>query len=109
MAHYIVQATPKVEKLAELRERLNREEFKEMTPFGRALTHSLANARFDPESGKAVWEEEDYCSPPLAMERDAVLDEYFEELSVEEVGSGEGWEQIDDLPSLWDSQMVAGW
>jgi hypothetical protein len=32
---------------------------------------------------RAVWEEEDYCRPPLAQEREAVLDHYFEELSVE--------------------------
>lgn len=108
MAHYIVRATPKVEKLDELRERLDREEFKDMNPFGRTLTHSLENARFNSETQEAVWEEEDYCSPPLAMERDAVLDEYFEELSVEKVDSSEGWEQIDELPSLWDSQMVVG-
>lgn len=108
MAHYIVRATPKVGKLDDLRDRLNREEFKDMDPFGRALTHSLENARFDQETEETVWEEEDYCRPPLAMEREAVLDEYFEELSVEQVNSGDGWERIDDLPSLWDSQMVAG-
>ncbi|WP_115863473.1 hypothetical protein [Halorussus litoreus] len=108
MAHYIVRATPKMEKLAELRERLDREEFRDMNPFGRALTQSLENARFDPETEEAVWEEEDYCSPPLAMERDAVLEEYFEKLLVEEVRSGKGWERIDDLPSLWESSLALG-
>lgn len=108
MAHYIVRATPKVENLAELRARLDREEFTEMDPFGRTLTHSLENARFDSEAHEAVWEEVDYCTPPLAMERDAVLDEYFEELSVEQVPAGDGWERIDELPSLWESQMAAG-
>lgn len=101
MAHYIVRAEPESSQLDDLRERLDREEFKDMRPFGRALTRSLENVRYDPETGEAVWEEEDYCSPPLAMERDAVLDDYFEDISVERVNQGEGWDRIDDLPSLW--------
>jgi hypothetical protein len=48
-----------------------------------------------------VWEEEDYCRPPLAQEREAVLDRYFEDLSVERVERGSGWEQISDLPPLF--------
>ena len=35
------------------------------------------------------------------MERAAVLDEYFTDLSVEKVAKGKGWERIDHLPSLW--------
>ena len=101
MTHYIVRAEPESEWLDELRDRLDREEFKDMRPFGRAITKSLENARHDPETGEAVWEEEDYCSPPLAMERDAVLDDYFGDISVERVNQGEGWDRIDDLPSLW--------
>jgi hypothetical protein len=49
----------------------------------------------------AVWEENDYCSPPLAMERASVLDEYFTYLSVEKVAKGKGWERSDHLHSLW--------
>jgi hypothetical protein len=30
-----------------------------------------------------IWSEEDYCSPPLAMEREAVLDRYFTDIKVE--------------------------
>ena len=67
------------------------------------LTKSLNNARIDPDSGEAVWVEEDYCTPPLAMERE-VLDEYFTDLEVveENVIESEGWERIDAYPSLWD-------
>lgn len=101
MTHYLVRANPNPERLDELRERLDHEEFKNVRPFGRALTTSLENARYDPETSEAVWEEEDYCSPPLAMERDAVLNDYFENIAVEQVNEDEGWERIDALPSLW--------
>ena len=39
-----------------------------MRPFGRSLTYSLEHARLR-DDGYAVWEEEDYCAPPLAQER----------------------------------------
>lgn len=44
---------------------------------GEALSTGLNNARWQAD-GIAIWEEEDYCSPPLAMERAAVLDKYFD-------------------------------
>lgn len=106
MAYYIVRADPKPGRLNELRERLGQEAFKDMRPFGQALTKSLENARYDPETDEAVWEEEDYCSPPLAMERDAVLDDYFDDISVEQVDRDEGWDRIDALPSLWRETAV---
>src|SRR5262245_16239571 len=79
MAHYLVSASPKTDRLDELRARLTRNEFHELQPFGRALTKSLRDARIR-EDGLAVWEEEDYCRPPLAEERAAVLDTYFDDL-----------------------------
>lgn len=68
------------------------------------MTKSLNSARFDPNTEEAVWVEEDYCTPPLAMER-KVLDEYFEELTVveENVDETEGWKRIESYPSLWDA------
>lgn len=71
-----------------------------MRPFGQALHYSLENARLQ-ENGFAVWEEEDYCAPPLAQERSAVLNRFFEQLSVERVEKGAGWKQIVNLPLLW--------
>ena len=71
MAYYLVTATPREGLLAELSDRLERDEFVTLRPFGRALTTSLRRARRLP-SGKAMWEEEDYCRPPLAQEREAV-------------------------------------
>ena len=100
MAHYLVKAKAMQNRLSELRARLDSEEIQVMRPFGRSLDYSLKNARVDAE-GWTVWEEEDYCRPPLAMERAAVIDTYFTDLSVEKVEKGEGWQQIEHLPTLW--------
>jgi hypothetical protein len=104
MAYYLVKAKYHKDLLAELRTRLDNGEIHKMRPFGTALQYSLDNARLDPEAqgdGWTVWEEEDYCSPPLAQERAAVLDTYFTALHVEKVSKGKGWERIESLPNLW--------
>lgn len=100
MAHYLVKAIPRDDLLGELESLLRKEAFLRLQPFGRALSHSLRNARIG-EDEVAVWEEEDYCSPPLAQERKAVLDHYFESLSVEPVSAGDGWSRIRQLPRLF--------
>lgn len=99
VAHYLVRAKPKPERLAELHTQLEENAFVNLRPFGKALTYSLTEARAQPD-GAAIWEEEDYCSPPLAQERAAVLDRYFDEIKVEQVNAGEGWKRINDLPKL---------
>lgn len=101
MAHYLVRAYPDHAALPALREKLLDEEVLRLDPFGAELQQALERARLDPRTGEAVWEEEDHCSPPLRMEREAVLDDYFDEIEVDEVDPGEGWERIEDLPSLW--------
>jgi hypothetical protein len=100
MAHYLVSATPRAELVGELETRLAYDEFVLLRPFGSALSSSLRNARRRAD-GVAVWEEEDYCRPPLAQEREAVLDRYFDELHTERVERGEGWEKLADLPPLF--------
>jgi hypothetical protein len=100
MAFYLVTAVPKPGSMEELGERLGRDEFIALRPFGRALTHSLKNARLR-RDGVAIWEEEDYCTPPLAEERAAVLDDYFHDLRVEPVSQGAGWQKIEELPRLF--------
>lgn len=100
MAYYLVQAQPIRELLGELRQRLDSGEISIMRPFGRALQYSLDHARVR-EDGLAIWEEEDYCSPPLAQERAAILDTYFGELQVDRVEKNKGWEKIESLPTLW--------
>ena len=100
MAYYLVEAAAKEGRLPELAERLGKDEFLSMRPFGVSVTFSLRGARRRPDGG-VVWEEEDYCSPPLAQERAAVLDEYFGDLRVTAVPRNEGWAAIDDLPRLF--------
>jgi hypothetical protein len=99
MAHYLVRARAKPETLGELADRLAADAFVGLEPFGRALTAGLRGARVDGD--RAAWEEEDYCSPPLAQERAAVLDAYFEGIAVEPVAKGEGWRRIQALPPLF--------
>ncbi len=104
MAYYLVKATPHKALLSQLRARLDSGEIEKMRPFGTALHESLDGARVGAE-GMVVWEEEDYCSPPLAMERAAVLDTYFKGLSVEPVKEGDGWARIQHMPSLWKTHQ----
>lgn len=100
MAFYLVSAVPKHGLMEELSERLAREEFLALRPFGPTLMRSLKGARVR-RDGVAVWEEEDYCSPPLAEERAAVLDHYFLDLRLEPVSEGDGWKRIEALPRLF--------
>jgi hypothetical protein len=104
--HYLVRARAKPAKLDELAERLAADAFVDLEPFGRALTKSLRGARV--EGDGVVWEEEDYCSPPLAQERAAVLDAYFDGIAVEPVAKGEGWGRIKELPHLFPDQQTEG-
>ncbi len=101
MAYYLVRAKA-AGGLGALRERLDSGEIGQMRPFGTALDYALKNARIESDDW-IVWEEEDYCHPPLAMERAAVLDTYFKELSVERVEEGAGWTRIEALPPLWSA------
>jgi len=104
MVIWLVKAKPRVEKLRELRARLDSGEISAMRPFGESLDDGLRNARIRQEDGYALWEEEDYCRPPLAQEREAVLDSYFDELSVVDARQpGMGWKRVEKLPSLWNT------
>ena len=97
---YVVKAKPKGELMADLKKELNSGKISKIRPFGEELQHGLENARI--HSGYAYWVEEDYCSPPLAMERRSVLDRYFDNIAVEQVESDEeGWNRIKNRPMLW--------
>lgn len=100
MPHYLVTAKPKSDLMEELLGNLRNHAYASMRPFGKALTYSLRNARLR-EDGYATWEEEDYCSPPLAEERAAALDEFFEDLSVASVRAGAVWQEISPLRPLF--------
>lgn len=101
MAYYLVRAHLSDEDVPELGAKLHNDRFIELEPFGQALTKGLRGMRRLPD-GRVAWEEEDYCTPPLRMEREAVLDRYFAELEVERVEPGEGWKQIKDLPRVFE-------
>jgi hypothetical protein len=78
MAHYLVRAKPKTERLTELHTRLHENAFVDMRPFGESGTYSLTEAR-PQQNGTAVWDD----SPPSAQELAAMLDTYFDEIKVE--------------------------
>ena len=100
MAFYLVSAVPKPGRLDDLSARLSHGEFMRLRPFGPTLSASLQQARIR-RDGVAMWEEEDYCDPPLAEERKAVLDAYFLDLRIEPVSEGEGWRKIVSHPFLF--------
>lgn len=101
MAHYIVRARLKPERRNELREKLAQDAFVHIRPFGRGLSEALKRAHQDPDTGEAVWEEQCFCTPPLAAEKDTVLHRYFDHITTEEVKEGAGWQRLTNLPSLW--------
>jgi hypothetical protein len=84
MALYMVKARPRKELLENLQNDLNSGKTSKMRPFGHALQYSLENAKIDDNENPdyALWVEEDYCSSPLAMERESVLDQYFNIIEV---------------------------
>ena len=47
-----------------------------------------------------MWVEEDYCPPPLAMEKDIFLNKYSDDITVDRVSSETKWKRIDDIPLL---------
>ena len=100
LAHTLVRAWPRHEIVPDLAGGLCAGALLALKPFGRALSASLRDARLAPD-GRACWEEEDYCRPPLAQERAAVLDRHFADITVEAVEQGAGWRQIAALPRLF--------
>ena len=101
MALYIVRARPKND-LSGLRKELNSGEILRLRPFEKTLQYGLNNAKIDPNDGYALWIEEDYCTPPLAMERESVLDRYFDDTTVQLIASEkEGQDRIAKIPGLW--------
>jgi hypothetical protein len=100
MAYYLVEAKVDRENEPDLRHKVERKTFLSLKPFGKALSFGLENARLS-DRGLWLWEEEDYCIPPLKQERKAVFDHYFRNLKTEKVAEGEGWKRIKNLPRLF--------
>ena len=106
MTLYLVRAKAKND-LSGLRKELESGTILKLRPFGKTLHYGLQNARFDTNNSYAMWVEEDYCSPPLAMERESVLDRYFDDITVERVDiEDDGWKKIEDNPLLWNSRAL---
>jgi hypothetical protein len=100
MTIYVVKAKPKKDLLADLKQEMISGKISRLRPFGEELHRGLENARIF--EGHVYWVEEDYCSPPLAMERRSVLDRYFDNIAVEQVESDEErWNRIKNRPMLW--------
>jgi hypothetical protein len=104
LAHYLVSARPLPERLGELASLLANGGIEGLEPFGRALDYSLRNARLG-EDLRAHWEEEDYCAPPLAMERASILDAHFEALEARPVERGLGWREVASWFPLWPAML----
>jgi len=100
MAYYLVEAKVDKKNEQDLRDRVEKKTFLSLKPFGKALSFGLENARLS-DRGLWRWEEEDYCSPPLKQEREAVFDRYFHDLRTEKVAEGEGWKRIKNLPRVF--------
>jgi hypothetical protein len=96
MAYYLVEGkiNPKTED--DLKHRIETQTFLSLKPFGKALSFGLENARIG-RPGIWIWEEEDYCTPPLKQEREAVFDRYFQAIKTDKVAEGEGWRKIKHL------------
>ena len=101
MAYYLVTAQLHQDLKTELIEKLKENAFLPLRPFGREIMKALTKARLL-DDGTVTWEEEDYCTPPLKAEKEAVLDRYFSNIEVEKVDwKGDGWKRIFKLPRLF--------
>ena len=102
MTFYLVKAKVK-NNIFKLRQEMESGKIKKLIPYGNSLHNSLKNAKKDDKDWiYAVWIEEDYYSPPLAIERKSVLDRYFTDIVREIVESEEaGWAKIKDKTSIW--------
>jgi hypothetical protein len=93
MALYLVRANPK-QNLHNLQKELESVSIAKLERFGETLSYGLSNTKKDVD-GNMICSEEDYCSPPLAMVREAVLDRYFTDIKVERIQNEQvGWNKI---------------
>ncbi|QQE12425.1 hypothetical protein JD969_02830 [Planctomycetota bacterium] len=79
---YRVNAKLKVDKAAELLERIHDGSISKNGPDGQEMVNGFERAGVD-LYGTVEWSMVCYCSTPLAHERATVLDHYFDELTTE--------------------------
>jgi hypothetical protein len=91
VAHYIVRAKPKPEGVGELNQKLRDNAFVGLRPFGKALTHSLKRGTSGNQMGQRSGKKRITVRRRWPKQPEAVLDTYFDEITVERVNAGEGW------------------
>lgn len=107
MASYLVRAKPRPGKLVKLRRKLELGDIALMRGFGESLEWGLKNAKLSTE-GEVLWEMRSESAPPLSQERKAILNEFFREVTAEQVAEGQGWEMTSHLGPLWPERDL-GW
>lgn len=84
MAYYLVHATLRERNARRVSGEVGGTRFCALATLWRGGDEGVGGGTWS-DDGRVVWEEEDYCSPPLAMEHTAVLDRYFTGIEVETV------------------------
>lgn len=85
---YRVRARLKPGTEAALLRKLNDGTVVAQQPDGKEIVASMARAVVTAD-GYVEWSETCYCSPPLAHERETVLDHHFEVIETEKIGAYE--------------------
>jgi hypothetical protein len=93
---YRVNARFRTDTAAALRRRLNDGSIAAQKPDGQEIVDSLRRAVVT-DAGKVRWSEMCFCDPPLAHERETILDHYFEDVTTDPI---ESHEQYDGRPFM---------
>lgn len=88
---YKVKARLEQGKAGEFYKKLTDGTIQAQKPDGPSIIDGMNRAVID-ASGLVIWSEECYCDPPLAHERETVLDFYFSEIVTEEIDDYEEYE-----------------
>lgn len=86
---YFVTAQLRAETAADLRRALRDDTIHTQKPDGQEIVDAMARAVVTAD-GTVEWSELCYCEPPLAHERQTVLDRYFDRISIRRV---DGYQQ----------------
>ncbi len=88
---YKVNARFKEGSAAEFQRKLLDGTIADQKPDGQEIVDSM-NRAVVKESGEIEWSELCYCNPPLAHERQTVLDNHFDDISTEAIESYQEYE-----------------
>ena len=101
---YHVQATFRESTAAELLTKLTDGSVAAQRPDGSEIVRSLERAVVNTD-GRIEWSERCYCSPPLAHERETVLDSHFDEITTEPVYT---YQRYEGTPFMEHLAALAG-